>query len=150
MNVIFEEYDQEYLDKSWEWLNDPEIKKLTLTPDFTRESQAAFFELLPNKADYKVWGVNIHGTKAGVVGLKGISENDAEYFGYIGEKRFWGKGVGGEIIEFAIDKAKGLSLHSLFLRVWDENFRAIRLYERYGFERSDVENHIIWMRRYIK
>ena len=41
--VAFVEYTEEFLDLSWEWLNDPEIKLLTMTPDFSREDQRAFF-----------------------------------------------------------------------------------------------------------
>src|ERR1700693_267126 len=41
------EYDREYLEKSWQWLRDEEIARLTLTPAFSRQQQAAWFDSLP-------------------------------------------------------------------------------------------------------
>ncbi|HBU45505.1 MAG TPA: N-acetyltransferase, partial [Porphyromonadaceae bacterium] len=34
MEVEFREFDREALEKSWKWLNDPQLKSLTMTPDF--------------------------------------------------------------------------------------------------------------------
>lgn len=39
----FREYDRATLECSYSWLNDPEIKFLTMTPDFTKESQENWF-----------------------------------------------------------------------------------------------------------
>ena len=33
------EYTEEFLELSWLWLSDPEIKELTMTPDFTKKEQ---------------------------------------------------------------------------------------------------------------
>src|SRR5208283_2989 len=55
--LTFTRFDERFLEKSWEWLNDPEIKRLTLTPDFTRESQARWFARLPTMKDYLIWGL---------------------------------------------------------------------------------------------
>lgn len=49
--VDFVEYSIEFLELSWEWLNDSEIKSLTMTPDFTREEQIVFFRKLPFRQD---------------------------------------------------------------------------------------------------
>lgn len=35
-------YNEDFLEKSWEWLNDEELKYLTMTPDFTRKDQNFF------------------------------------------------------------------------------------------------------------
>ena len=43
------DYNIIFLDKSWYWLNDPEIKALTMTPDFSKEDQASYFKSLPKK-----------------------------------------------------------------------------------------------------
>ena len=37
--LSFGRFDEIFLEKSWHWLRDPEIKWLTMTPDFTREEQ---------------------------------------------------------------------------------------------------------------
>jgi RimJ/RimL family protein N-acetyltransferase len=74
-----------------------------------------------------------HGNPIGVVGLKRISRESAEYFGYIGEKSLWGRGIGGRMLEFTQDQAKILGLPRMELRVVVSNLRAIRLYLRAGF-----------------
>ena len=91
--INFVEYSESFLNKSWHWLNDPEIKKLTLTADFTKEQQQTFFKSIPKRTDFKIWGVKYGDESIGVVGLKNITTNDAEYFGYIGEKNYWGQGI---------------------------------------------------------
>ena len=88
--IHLEPYNRVYLDLSWDWLRDPEIKALTLTPDFTREQQQAFFDALPRRADYKVWGVaSDEGEKIGAAGIKHIDGQDGEFWCYIGERTWW-------------------------------------------------------------
>ena len=43
--IKFVEYNEIFLEKSWEWLNNKEIKYLTCTPDFTKEQQKNGFYL---------------------------------------------------------------------------------------------------------
>jgi hypothetical protein len=45
-------YDERLLEHSWAWLQDPEIKRLTDTPDFTRTAQRSWFESLGGRTDY--------------------------------------------------------------------------------------------------
>src|ERR1044071_4858744 len=53
----FVNYDARFLELSWEWLTNPEVKQLAMTPDFTREGQAQWFATLPNRTDYAIWGL---------------------------------------------------------------------------------------------
>ena len=55
-----------------------------MTPAFTDEGQERWFANLPSKTDYLVWGVELAGRPVGVIGLKGIRGERAEYFGYLG------------------------------------------------------------------
>jgi RimJ/RimL family protein N-acetyltransferase len=126
-------YDERFLERSWRWLNDPEVKRLTMTPDFTRREQRLWFEHLPERTDYLIWGICEGETPIGAVGLKHLTPHRAEYWGYIGERAYWEAGLGREILSFALERARGLGLHELFLRVHKDNIRAIRLYARFGF-----------------
>jgi RimJ/RimL family protein N-acetyltransferase len=110
MLLIFEQFSMEYVEKSWEWLNDSEIRQLTDTLVFTKEDQLVWYESLPTKKDYRVWGISITGEKIGVVGLKKITKDSAEFFTYIGEKKYWGKGLGVQILSFAEEQARKLKL----------------------------------------
>lgn len=131
--IRFVPYTKEFLNLSWNWLNDPEIKALTNTPDFSKEIQHQWFKSLKSQANYKVWGIQYNDLKIGVVGLKHIEDLKAEYFGYIGEKSFWNSGTGRYMLEYASAYAKTNNIQELWLRVVKSNLRAIKAYEKFGF-----------------
>ena len=128
------DYNLDFLDKSWEWLNDPEIKTLTLTPHFTKEDQINFYNSLPHKADYWIKGIIENGKPIGAMGLKHITKTEAEYWGYIGDKEYWGKGIGSFMMKEAIIKAKAFGLEKIYLKVSAQNTRAKQLYSKMGFQ----------------
>ena len=130
---VLVDYNMTFLHKSWEWLNDPEIKTLTMTPDFTREDQLAFYNSLPDRKNYWIRGLMENDCPVGAMGLKHINNRNAEYWGYIGEKEFWGKGIGTFMMQQAIKKATELGLDQLYLFVDEENQRAKQLYAGNGF-----------------
>ena len=140
------EYTEEFLELSWLWLSDPEIKELTMTPDFTKKQQLNFFKNIKSRSGYFIYGVSIDGVKVGACGLKNISANEGEYWGYIGDKKYWGYGHGKEIINLCIQKAKDLGLKKINLKVAVSNERAIRLYRKYGFSETGIEDKCVVMR----
>ena len=146
---MFVDYSEIFLHKSWDWLNDQEIKELTMTPNFTKEQQYIFFDSLSNRTNYFIKGIVYDSVLIGVCGLKNITEQDGEYWGYIGEKNYWGKGIGIDIIDFIIEKAKQLNLKSLYLNVSDANIRAQRLYLKKGFDVESRNGGVIKMTRTI-
>lgn len=129
----FVDYNLIFLNQSWIWLNDKEIKELTYTPDFTKEQQLQFYDSLNEKKDYYIKGIEYNKIPIGACGLKNITSDDAEYWGYIGEKEYWGYGLGKGILNFAINAATEHGLTSLYLNVVKRNKRAIGLYEGMGF-----------------
>lgn len=132
-------YDRAYLDKSWDWLRDPEIKTLTLTPDFTREQQSAFFDALPGRRDYKIWGVAAdHCEKIGAAGIKHINGADGEFWCYIGEREWWGRGIGGRILELCEEQALLLGIYRLIMVAAASNARSVKAFEKMGFVIDDV------------
>jgi RimJ/RimL family protein N-acetyltransferase len=147
-SLIFVDYTEEILEKSWLWLNDPEIKRLTSTPDFTKENQKAWFDKLSDLKNYYIKGLSYDGQIIGVAGLKKISyiSKEAEYFGYIGEKNLWGQGLSKHILlEFADQAKKIFQLNHLYLNVIPENIRAIKAYENFGFRIDSIENNNVRM-----
>ncbi len=132
-DIAFVPYDADFLALSWDWLNDPEIKALTMTPDFNRAAQARWYDSLPGRNDYLIWGVRHAGRPVGVCGLKGIGGGAGEYWGYIGDKTCWGKGIGTRMVGFVEGQARGRGLGRIRLRVWIGNARARGLYEKLGY-----------------
>ena len=54
-------------------------------------------------------------------------------FGLAVRKEFWGLGLGRRLTEYAINWARDAGLRKLYLKVFETNTRAIRLYESLGF-----------------
>ena len=77
--LTFSRFDERFLEKSWQWLRDPEVKRLTMTPDFTRDQQLSWFRGLPAKKDYLIWGLLCDEIPIGAMGLKNVTETEAEY-----------------------------------------------------------------------
>ena len=129
-------YDREFLDLSYGWLRDPEIARLTMTPAFSQKEQVAFFESLPQRKDYLIFGLEYDGKKIGAYGLKNIKAESAEYWGYIGDKSYWGKGIGIFMISDMVQLCAELEIQKIWLKVEKENKRAINLYQKSGFVRT--------------
>ena len=72
----------------------------------------------------------------GYAGICGISKsnNSGEYFIFIGDKEYWGKGVGTEVTKLIVKKAfKELGLNRIMLTVSVPNKAGVKAYERAGF-----------------
>jgi RimJ/RimL family protein N-acetyltransferase len=147
MNVEFVEYTLDFLELSWNWLNDPDIKKLTHTPDFTKEDQKNWFENLEKTNSYKVWGVTANHTPIGVAGLKKISKTNADVFWYIGDSSFWGKGVGSEIASTISQKALLLGLKDIYADSLVENFKSINLLFKDGYRIIGLDGGIYRLKK---
>lgn len=127
-------FDRECLERSWAWLSDPEIAELTMTEPFLLDDQLRFFEGLPKRTDYTIWGINLDGFGIiGATGLKNQRGTVAEYWGYIGERQYWGKGLGKYLMLLVEAKARELGFESLYLKVISSNSRAISLYKATNF-----------------
>lgn len=152
VEVEFVEFDEYGLQKSWEWLNDPEIKHLTSRSDFDRESQREWYDSLKTRDDYYVRTVSVLGRDKliGVCGLKKINSKDAEMWGYIGEKSYWGITIGPQMIEHLMQHGGELGLDSLYFGCLKENRLLIKTAKRFGFElEKEINEKDIIMRRLI-
>lgn len=149
-HVTFREYSHEVLDKSWEWLNDPEIKELTLTPDFDRESQQIWFQSLPGKGNYYIRSIWWNEEPIGAFGIKNITGTDGEVWYYIGEKKYWGKGIGSQMMQYLIEYAGSQKLKSVYAKLHKTNTGSYKLCEKFGFkEEKEIDNTIIVMTRNV-
>ena len=120
-----------------------------MTPSITKKEQMECFLSLPYKEDYIIYGVEYNGKKVGAVGLKNIKDNSAEYWGYIGEKEYWGKKIGSKMMDAIVNIAKNNGITQVYLRVKKENTRAINLYLNKGFENKEVKDEEIIMNKLV-
>lgn len=144
MKIQFIEYDETFLHLSKRWLRDPEIKRLTMTPDIDDETQRRWFETLNQRKDYLIWGILADKKPIGAVGIKNIDQvtKNGEYWGYIGEKAFIGQGIGRHMVETMVDNGKNIGLKTLTLKVANYNQRAYALYKNMGFEVIATEDTV--------
>jgi RimJ/RimL family protein N-acetyltransferase len=149
-SIFLVPFDRSFLDRSWDWLRDPEIKKLTMAPDFNREDQLAFFAGLPRRADYKIWGVVAGAQPIGAAGIKRISGESGEAFLYIGDKAWWGRGAGLEILRLCEAKAQELGLRELRMEAAPGNERSVRAFAKAGFvAEAHGEDQMVRMRKQL-
>ena len=124
------------------WLNDPEVyTHLTPREALSRPEEERWFEQmlnLPSEEHPLVFEIDSPEgwTAIGDIALMKINWRDrsAEIGIFIGEKRFWNQGYGREAMQLVVKHGfANLNLNRIFLRVDDNNARAIRSYERAGF-----------------
>lgn len=89
------------------------------------------------------------GCPIGTVYLQDIDRvnRKAEYGIFIGEHSFTGKGYGSMAAKCMIHYAfTELNLHRLYLRVYEDNDRAISSYEKAGFKKEALLKDDVWVR----
>lgn len=145
MKIDFVDYNHHFLELSFAWLADEEIKYMTLTPSFSKESQEQWFASLPERKDYYIRGILANGVPIGACGLKHITKTEGEYWGYIGEKAYWGKGIGKLMMATIEQYAHDIGLVKIYLHVREDNERAIRLYASKGYLNMGIENSLMKM-----
>jgi ribosomal protein S18 acetylase RimI-like enzyme len=74
-----------------------------------------------------------------MIGLLTIDIINAEIWAIYLLEEYWGKGIGKEVLDFAISEMKRMKHSALFLWVLEGNGRAKRFYERNGFRFSGIK-----------
>lgn len=147
MNISFVKFNEIFLEATYRWLQDAELLYLIDAIPITKELQLVWFENLPNMTNYKIYGVMCDGIPIGVCGLKHVTESAGEYFGYIGEKNYWGIGIGKCLVEYIEAVARTKQLKSVYISVREDNIRAINLYKKMNYQINFKENYLIKMNK---
>jgi RimJ/RimL family protein N-acetyltransferase len=127
------------------WVNDTEVTRTleAIYRPINLQTEVDFIEKIYKSEHDVVLGIAVRATDAliGVVGLHQINfKNRGAVFGiFIGEKDEWGKGYGTEATALTAGYAFAtLNLNRVVLRVYEDNERGIRAYEKVGFRREGV------------
>jgi RimJ/RimL family protein N-acetyltransferase len=134
--------EREDLAQFVEWLNDPEVVQgiSMYTPLSMAEEENWFDKMLKNPVEERPLCIEAKQEDGwqmiGNSGFFGIDwrNRSAELGIFIGDKSFWNQGYGTEVMRLLLRYGfSTLNLHRIFLRVFEDNPRAIRTYEKAGF-----------------
>ena len=106
---------------------------------FSVEDEAAFLESLEHSTSSVMFVAKKDGRIVGNASFTGMTRERLKHRGEFGisvSKSEWGHGVGSKLLEAVIDFARNTAHAEIIaLEVRQDNVRAIRLYEKYGFEK---------------
>ncbi len=134
--VPLDSIHDEYIVK---WRNNPKLTAFLFSSDIiTLESHKRWFEKYKESEDRKEFIIYVIETNRpiGTIGLSSIDTVNlkAEYGILIGEEDYMGKGYAKEasqlLLKYAFDK---LQLNKVYLKVFEDNNRAIKMYSNLGF-----------------
>jgi RimJ/RimL family protein N-acetyltransferase len=125
-----------------EWLNDPEVRQgLSMYLPISHAEEEKWFEkVLATNRDEQPLAIEVKivdgWTLIGNCGMFNLDwrNRNAELGIFIGDKAYWDKGYGSEVMRLLLRIGfTTLNLHRIYLRVYDNNPREVRLYEKTGF-----------------
>lgn len=140
--VRFRAIEREDLPTFVRWLNDPEVRQgLIIYLPLSQVEEEQWFEgVLKRSPDERPMVIEIAtGDEWVAVGNCNIFDIDwrvrcAEVGIFIGEKRYWNQGFGTETMKLLLKHGfRTLNLNRIFLKVYENNPRALRAYEKVGF-----------------
>jgi UDP-4-amino-4,6-dideoxy-N-acetyl-beta-L-altrosamine N-acetyltransferase len=137
----------ELLESIRRWRNNPNIRKWMFNDrEISREEHFKFIESLKNTDNKFYYLVKKSNTYIGVVSLTHIDYNNRNaYFGmYVNPENKVPKAgtlLGRAILTLAFTIA---NLHTLKLKVLENNIRAIKLYKKLGFEKEGILKEFIF------
>ncbi|MDP2586435.1 MAG: GNAT family N-acetyltransferase [Candidatus Komeilibacteria bacterium] len=130
------------------WLKDPEVNKFLETRDSSIEDLQNFIQKQINDQNSLFYGIfdKSNDKHIGNLKLEPIDwPNKKAVFGILlGDKNYWGKGIGTEATQLIVDYAFGdMGLEQIQLGVIDSNHRAIRVYEKVGFKVTEIKKQSV-------
>ena len=134
--------EREDLPQFVEWLNDPEVSQgLNMHIPLSMAEEENWFEnVLKGPIDERPLVFEaMEDDEWRMIGNSGFHNLDwrnrnAELGIFIGDKTYWDQGYGTEVVRLLLRHGfSTLNLYRIFLRVFEDNPRAIRAYEKAGF-----------------
>lgn len=139
------------------WMNDPEVTRYTesrfLHPNLNDIKAYIRKELKSKNTVFLAIIFRANGKHIGNIKIHRIEQNHrhAEASLLIGEKSYWGMGIGAEAIKLIVKYGFTiLKLHKLYAECYDNNEGSIKAFKKAGFkEEGRLKKHYIFDGRYI-
>lgn len=127
------------------WLKDPEVMQGIVSNDYNIHSLRSYVQSKISNEDIFFFAIILKSNDKHIGNIK-LDFHDptaklSELGVLIGNKRYWGKGLGREACELLIDFGfNKLFLRKIHLAVFENNLAAIKIYESLGFQ---VEGRLV-------
>ena len=123
------------------WYNDPQVNKTLILPErLELDRTYRWFEQAEKDSSRRDWVIEtLRGKPIGFVGIKQINTNNRSGLLYIviGDKRYWGKGLGFESELLAVHYAfQKLGLHKVRGSALEINAASLALMKKVGFKQE--------------
>lgn len=129
------------------WRNSDSVRKRFIYQGlFTKESHENWMKTMVETGKVVQFIISCDGEDVGSVYLRDVDyeKKEAEYGIFIGEESARGCGVGTRSAELIIEYAfETMGLERLFLRVHKDNERAVKSYEKAGFEKDGRSETVV-------
>jgi len=125
------------------WWHDPELISMT-SGNPEKFSDAAIkkqVQEMVNDASAHHWLIKIDNRVVGHINLCQMTKSKAELQIVIGEKEYWGRGIGKKAIALVLANAKKLNYKEIYVEARPENLRARKLYKSVGFIEQGVKKY---------
>lgn len=136
---------------SYRWRNNPKIWEYTGNKPnkiITIKSEMEWIRNVICKEDEKRFAICLQDSNVyvGNIQLTNIRNEKAEYHIFIGEEKYWGKGIASKATKLLLKFAKEeLNIREIYLFVNKNNLTALNLYINNGFVQKNIKNNIIEM-----
>ncbi|MHC5062113.1 MAG: GNAT family N-acetyltransferase [Planctomycetota bacterium] len=138
-NICLRSLEKRDMELKVKWYNDPQVNKtLILNEKLELAKSLEWFDRAKNddsRCDFIIETKD--GEPIGLTGLLGIDRmhGTAECFCVIGEKSFWGKGIGTRVHSLLLQWAfNEQNLHKIWAVVYTNNTAVLKLVKKLGFE----------------
>ena len=139
LNTLDPEKVQEYAERSYPWINDPEINQYLGRQGSTIETTVNWYRTRPSMIEtdrtFAIWIDSQHVGSCGIHSIN-IQDEHASLGILIGKSDLLSKGIGTNAMRaMCIHAFSDLGLRKLWLHVVSHNHRGIRCYEKCGFKK---------------
>ena len=131
------------------WFGDPAVRDfLMINRPISKAEEEKWFERQLEDQSGELFAIETEdGTHIGNIGLHDIdhTHRNAELGIVIGEKTYWSQGYGSDAIRTLLRFAfHEMNLHRVYLRVYQDNARGIRAYQKCGFQHEGTMREAIF------
>lgn len=106
------------------------------------EAEQDYIERVNNMNNSKNVLITIDNEIIGIASINSVEKERMKHNGTLGislRKKYWGIGLGSEIMDYLINWAKSNKItKKINLLVREDNIRGVKLYEKFGFEKEGI------------